>query len=280
MRNLNKNSKGEQVKVLQGLLRLRGYNIAVDGSYGLKTQKAVANWEELNNLPGCRNKLGSWDGSCGPTVWHSLGVAKTAEDILLLKIPKRAITKSRVIVRDKEGVSFPKYAMNYPYNFIINAGMFNMPSKKLKREHWYEIVQDTVSCGKLVNGGNFTDKGISFGKTIKPTTTSKAMQEGLDFVGGAPAFGPVEDLKGISGGYLNQNTKWNLIGLDEEYFIYITNLTPMKISALTKAAKANGATTLINLDGGGSRALALAGNVALATDGRGIPECIGLQINY
>ncbi len=57
-------SSGEDVKKLQAELNKYGYNLAVDGQFGSKTQSAVKDYQKKNNL--------SVDGIVGENTWGSL----------------------------------------------------------------------------------------------------------------------------------------------------------------------------------------------------------------
>lgn len=61
---LRKGSKGEQVKTLQRLLNAFGDNLAVDGSFGSKTDAALKSYQNKNNL--------EVDGICGVKTWESI----------------------------------------------------------------------------------------------------------------------------------------------------------------------------------------------------------------
>lgn len=57
--------EGQGVRVIQDVLRQRGYPIAVDGDYGPATEAAVRDWQR--NHPPLRV-----DGRVGPATWHQL----------------------------------------------------------------------------------------------------------------------------------------------------------------------------------------------------------------
>ena len=61
---LQKGSKGKQVKTLQRLLNGFGYNLDVDGSFGVLTQSALRSYQKAYNL--------EVDGVCGGQSWKSL----------------------------------------------------------------------------------------------------------------------------------------------------------------------------------------------------------------
>ena len=61
---LRKNAKGESVKWLQYELNKHGYGLAVDGSFGAKTEAAVKDFQKQNNLVV--------DGICGKNTFGKL----------------------------------------------------------------------------------------------------------------------------------------------------------------------------------------------------------------
>lgn len=74
MRTLKHGCIGEDVKYLQYLLNQKGINVAIDGSYGPATVKAVKEYQGLHKL--------NQDGSCGPITRKSLGLTDYAVWIL------------------------------------------------------------------------------------------------------------------------------------------------------------------------------------------------------
>jgi g-D-glutamyl-meso-diaminopimelate peptidase len=62
---LKENSRGEDVKTVQEILKQLGHNPEpIDGWYGQKTESAVIHFQEENNLYG--------DGIVGPNTWKGL----------------------------------------------------------------------------------------------------------------------------------------------------------------------------------------------------------------
>jgi len=57
-------SKGDSVKELQELLVKWGFNTQVDAEYGIKTDLAIRNFQDQNNL--------DIDGVAGPKTWEVL----------------------------------------------------------------------------------------------------------------------------------------------------------------------------------------------------------------
>ncbi len=77
MNTLQKNSRGEQVKLLQKAL-----NLYPDGIFGKLTEEAVKDFQEENGLVA--------DGIVGPKTWAKLNIA---QDTLVINASKRRITK-------------------------------------------------------------------------------------------------------------------------------------------------------------------------------------------
>ena len=70
-RQVGYGSTGSAVSKLQTVLNQHGYDLAVDGIFGVKTQAAVRDYQKKNSL-----KL---DGSAGPETWGSL-LAQSKKD--------------------------------------------------------------------------------------------------------------------------------------------------------------------------------------------------------
>ena len=64
MEEITTGSKGYQVKVLQTLLRLNGWNLIVDGDCGAKTTAAIREFQRREEL--------TVDGICGPATWERI----------------------------------------------------------------------------------------------------------------------------------------------------------------------------------------------------------------
>lgn len=271
MKNISKGSKGTIVKLYQGLLTMHGYNCnGIDGSFGPGCQKATIQFQKDHNLPAT--------GIVNNTTWEAVGCVTTSNtNIVCIKIPFANIKGQQILLKNQKKYSVQKFSAEYPqYNFIFNAGMFNMSDRF--------IISDTIIDGKIINGGNFSDKGFAFCNDrnvgcIYPSTSSNSNGKNVDFTGGSPALLPIRDNKGLGSSYLNQSTIWTMIGTDKDNFYYITNLSNMKMDKLIQEAKRIGIVNLINLDGGGSRSLAVCGTGILTTS-RAIPEVIALDVKF
>lgn len=278
MEELKKYSSNKsQVKVLQALLNLHNAHLLVDGSFGEGTYKEVRSWQRRNAL--------KVDGVVGKQTWKSLGVQETRKDVLVLKVPFKNITAQAMLLNNGQNYPFSKYSYQEEYNFVINGGMFVMPVKSVDKKYWYVVTNDTIQRGLLINGGNTSDIGIAFCNDrntgcMYASTTNNSKGKLVDFIGGSPALYPERDDIGLSKSYLSQTTLWNMIGVDNENFYYGINFARMRMNTLANQIKNCGAKSIINLDGGGSRALAICQKVVFPTDGRGIPQAIGLNIKY
>lgn len=269
MKTLSQGTKGTVVKIYQGLLKLHGYDPkGIDGSFGPGCHNATVQFQKDHGL----NPNGHVDSK----TWEAIGVPWTSStDILCIKIPLKVLTAQQVLLKNKQKYSVQKFSAEYPqYNFIFNAGMFNMSDRF--------IISDTVIDGKVINGGNYSNIGFAFCNdrsvgSIYPSTTQNSTNKNVDFVGGSPALIPVRDNKGLNSAYLNQSTIWTMIGLDDQNFYYMTNLATMKMSKMISEAQRLKIKHLINLDGGGSRSMAMCGTGILTTS-RAIPEVIALKI--
>lgn len=273
MKTLKKGTpKCTETRILQGLLNLHGIEIAVDGSFGPGTQLAVKTFQKQNGLVA--------DGIAGPATQRALGILTAANSkIVTIKIPFTAITSAGLILKDKTRCSFATLANSSDYNFVMNGPMFDTKT--------YAVVNDIVMSGKVINGGNYSNIGIAFnkaknGKKIFRSRTADCKGKMVDFTGASPTLIvdgiKYMDDKGLSKAYLNQSTIWNCCGCDDNAFYYMTCLSKVKLNDMAVEGQAQGIKTLINQDGGGSRALSICKKIVLPTDGRAIPCAIGLEI--
>ncbi len=63
---LRKGSTGEEVRRLQNLLNRDGFNLVVDGIFGIRTEAAVKTFQNQNRL--------AIDGIVGPRTWEALNI--------------------------------------------------------------------------------------------------------------------------------------------------------------------------------------------------------------
>lgn len=69
-RNIGIGAWGDDVRALQEMLNLRGYNLKVDGIFGVRTRQAVISFQESNHdVSGAPLVV---DGIVGPRTWKAL----------------------------------------------------------------------------------------------------------------------------------------------------------------------------------------------------------------
>jgi N-acetylmuramoyl-L-alanine amidase len=265
MKTLRYGSSGEQVKILQGLL-----NITTDGNYGVITKAAVTLHQKQQGL--------SDDGVCGPATWGSFYyVPSKSSKLYVQKIPFHAISRTDVLLHDKDKTySVSKFAHESGADIVINGAMFDMRT--------YQNVTDLVINGLLNNGGNYSDKGITFAEAIAyASTTSGARNKPVDFIGGAPILiqGGVKmlDMHGLGASYYGKLTKRIAVGCDPTnlYIITTGQANDSNLETVVNEGLYQGVRTLINLDGGGSTAMCIHSRTVFTT-GRNIPSVIAVLL--
>lgn len=139
-------------------------------------------------------------------------------------------------------------------DYLINAGMFSMTG-----EHAGLTVCDTIVNGQLINGGNYTDKGLAWDDNdIGPETTASAKKRGYEcFLGGSPSLVWYEkvliDGKGFSNWFLNTAESIRIgMGVNDDELIFCFPEEKMKLPDFAKTMLDAGCKYAINLDGGGS----------------------------
>ena len=279
MKVLKKGSRGTEVKILQGLLNIHGIETAIDGSFGNGTKSCVIKFQSAHSLVP--------DGIAGPATQRAMGILPAANSkIVTLKIPFKAIEAQKIVSMNGVRSSVPSIAKSTGYNFVFNAGMFDMNT--------YDLINYTLDNGQPVrckngnpSGGNYTDRGLAFccdrrTGSIYYSRYANSKGKAVDFVAGNPSL-IVEgkkniDATGLGSSYLNQKTTWNCAGCDSAYFYYMTTLSAVKLNDMAVEGLAQGIKYLINYDGGGSRSLVMAGKSVFSTS-RPIPQAFCIQIS-
>jgi peptidoglycan hydrolase-like protein with peptidoglycan-binding domain len=265
MKTIKRGSTGELVRILQAFLGL-----TVDGSFGPATDKAFRLWQSTNGLVS--------DGSCGPKSWAKLGFVQTKSDKLYAwSRPFANIDGIRVSLYDKNrGYSVAKHNTAISGFIAINGVMFDTKT--------YQNVTDLIIDGQVNNGGNYSDKGIAFGNpwagiSAYQSTTANSTGKKVDFIGGAPTliYSGTKDgnLKGLTQSYWNQVTQRMAIGISATalYIITTGQANKVNLSVVQDEGLFQKLTTLINLDGGGSTAMAVGDKIAFGA-GRNVPSAI------
>ena len=139
-------------------------------------------------------------------------------------------------------------------DYLLNAGMYSMSGT-----HKGLTVCDTIVDGLLINGGNYTDKGLAWDDNdFGPEETASAKKRGYNFfLGGSPTLvwdGKVSiDGKGFDSYFLNTAKSIRIgMGINDEELIFCFPKEKMKLTDFAKLMLDAGCKYAINLDGGGS----------------------------
>jgi N-acetylmuramoyl-L-alanine amidase len=171
-------------------------------------------------------------------------------------------------------------------DYLINGGMFSMTG-----EHRGLTVCDTIIDAQIINGGNYTDKGIAWDDNdLCPEQTSSAKRRGYEyFLGGSPSLvwhGTIlVDGKGFSNWFLNTAESIRIgMGINDDELIFCFPEKEMKLPDFAKMMRDAGCKHAINLDGGGSTSILQNQNgqmVALnkRTEDRACSTWLGIFLN-
>ncbi|MDD4565539.1 MAG: hypothetical protein PHE79_08740, partial [Eubacteriales bacterium] len=162
---------------------------------------------------------------------------------------------------------------------VVNGPFFDMRT--------LQNVSDMIVAGKLINGGNYTDKGLAFGNNfagigIYPSTTANSRGKPVDFSGGCPVLiqnGKKDvDMKGIAKSVYTSITRRTCTGVWKDAFCIMFSLQNCSLEAMVQEGLYQGVEFLKGNDGGGSQSFALDGDTVIPTDGRAIPSGEGLLV--
>lgn len=273
MKALRKGNTGTEVRVLQGWLEVLGYyNGVIDGSFGNATELAVKVYQGAHRLVV--------DGSCGPATQKEMGLLPVKNSkIMVLRIPFSIIDRAGVLLKDKQAYSVSKLAKEFNMNVVVNAGFFDMRTR--------QNTTDLITNGKLNNGGNYTDKGLAFGKDFRnigiyPSTTSNSVGNAVDFMGGCPVLiqnGKKDvDMKGIGNSLYTSRTRRTCTGVTKDAFYILISLQNCNLEEMVQEGLNQKLLFLKGNDGGGSQSLFLGSDTVIFTDGRAIPSAEGLYV--
>lgn len=152
------NSKNDEVFILQKLLRKVGYMLTLDSDFGIKTDKAVRDFQFSHSLLA--------DGIVGDKTWNILfsKAFKTGEDVLGTDLYQYDATTSTDFwedLRNKYFFCFVKASEGATFN----DPRFMEQFKKLEQYrilrggyHFFRLMNEDVS-GQITN---FLDSGINF----------------------------------------------------------------------------------------------------------------------
>lgn len=94
MKSLKLGDQGEEVKVLQQMLKLHGYKLSIDGDFGKLTRAAVVQFQsshvDRNGVPL------SPDGKVGPKTWGALGANQPEEQNQPPSVKRDSVTLKRI----------------------------------------------------------------------------------------------------------------------------------------------------------------------------------------
>ena len=137
-------------------------------------------------------------------------------------------------------------------DYIINGLMYDTISGI--------SVADTIVDGRLINGGNYTDKGIGINDNdlMQSTTTAAKLAAATSLLGGSPSLvwsGKVDiDAAGFSEWFIKKGLSDRLaMGFNAEEVIFYFPQAKMTVEKIAGIMRQKGCRTAINLDGGGSR---------------------------
>jgi N-acetylmuramoyl-L-alanine amidase CwlA/peptidoglycan hydrolase-like protein with peptidoglycan-binding domain len=276
MKTVKIGSSGIPVRILQATLNERGHKnnkgqvLVVDGKFGKNTDEALRKLQAAEGL--------KVDGICGDITWGKLYFVPTKNPkIMVMKIPFGDIESANIILRDKKKYSVDKAAKETGCDLVVNAGFFTMDT--------YQNVADMIVGGKMINGGNYTDKGIAFGNDFKnigayASTTANSKGKPVDFMGGCPILiqNGVKnvDLKGIPYSIYTQLTKRNCDGIDDHNYYLMLSMSNCTLEEMVQEGLYQKIKTLRGNDGGGSQSFSFFGETIIFTS-RGIPSFIGIK---
>ena len=139
-------------------------------------------------------------------------------------------------------------------DFLVSGGMYSMSG-----EHAGLTVCDTIVDGILINGGNYTDKGLAWDDNdMEPEVTASAKKRGYNFfLGGSPNLvwdGAVSiDKKGFDSYFLNWAKSIRIgMGINDTELVFCFPDEKMKLADFAVSMVEAGCKYAINLDGGGS----------------------------
>lgn len=273
---IKRGSKGEYVKTLQAILNRKGYNLVVDGDFGLKTEKAIIDYQRKNGLQA--------DGIVGKKTWTKL-LEKTIEVVEIskkyeafkrngyinvVKIRRNMINKVDLIVANTKNrlETLDSMYKRLPIKplVMINNGLYFVDNGIAKSLNLLFTDDTTYAIGPYSKKGFlfYPNGDIKFGE-FKYT-------KGVQMIGGSPSIienGKIILDKGkMENSIINSLQPRTAIGMNETFFFTIAidgrqkNMPGMTIKELSNfMLNELGCKYGINLDGGGSTKMLLNGRV-------------------
>lgn len=139
-------SKGEEVRILQDFL-----GITVDGDFGPKTENAVKEWQQKNNL--------TVDGIVGPATWDAMGVYST--DVSEEKDYSKEIQINERYLPKGE---FKEGPVDKEYLFLHHTAGWNNPYKTVR--NWANDDRGTIATEFVVGGQSIKGDDDSYDGVI------------------------------------------------------------------------------------------------------------------
>lgn len=136
---LKKGSSGSEVSELQKLLNQNGFNLDVDGKFGAKTQAAVREYQQKNNL--------AVDGIVGTNTWGALTKSNTKTTNSPTTTTASKTTSPAFEYKDYKESDLVKQA-----EAALNAQLSQKPGSY--QSNWNSSIQETLN--KILNREQFS----------------------------------------------------------------------------------------------------------------------------
>jgi hypothetical protein len=261
-----------EVKFWQAALnQFEGAGLSVDGDFG---EKSVAATEAFQKKHGIAQS-----GVADEQTQQKMGFRITRnKSIVVLEIPFNKLSAANTLVKNGQGYNCERFAREMGYDIVMNGAFFQMSNRK--------IVQLVVSNGAVINWGMGL-RGIAFPRAWSKATYSHVndvVGKPFDLQGGAPFL--VSDYRidqqGIADfknpAIMNSKTRRGCLGITATSFFLMFSIGNITLYDMANEAINQHIQYVIGLDGGGSQSLFMGGAWVITTDGRLIPEAIGLRI--
>jgi len=122
MNTLFRLCRGTQVKILQGLLSVKGFECDIDGIFGAETTAMVKLAQRKNSL--------AVDGIVGKQTWQALGVAPWSNtNILTMRLPFTEM-HADVLLKNGQKYSVKEFGQHGGYDVVVNGPMFDMLTRR------------------------------------------------------------------------------------------------------------------------------------------------------
>ena len=280
MRNLSRFSLNnrQEVKFLQAAVNLYiNAGLVVDGSFGRLTETAVKAFQKDRDL--------FQTGKADRDTLLELGFRDTHnKNIVMFEVPFTEIDAVNVLVKDKQGYTVERFADELGYDVVWNGGFFRVST--------LEMSNLTMVGGKILFWG-MSHRGIAYPNDFTNAvggSYGEFLNRPFDMQGGAPvlidkyqkdSYGLIEFLRSSTANkaiYYNK-TRRCCTAITSKSIIVAFSLVPLSCVDMTDEGLAQKDISFMqNNDGGGSQSVAIGGTTVIATDGRKIPEAVGIRL--